>query len=90
MTALTDALADDTVLNIEAVIYDRDPRLVQPYLDVVAAARRVADAPEVLYCSNHHQLGNELWCSHGRIWDKDCRMVRRLLVDPGDNQQEDE
>jgi hypothetical protein len=52
------------------------------YSELAAAARRVAEAPEVLYCTNHYQLGNELWCTHGRIWDKPCQMVRKLLVDP--------
>jgi hypothetical protein len=38
-----DALNAGTVLIIEAVIYDRYPELVQPYLDTVDAARLVAN-----------------------------------------------
>ena len=40
------ALAWNTSLNIEAVLYDKEPSLVQPYLDVVAAARLFVDAAE--------------------------------------------
>ncbi len=43
MSELQDALHENTVLNIEAAIYDKHSDLVQPYLDTVKAARRAAN-----------------------------------------------
>ena len=49
---------------------------------VLAAARLVAEAPEVWWCETHQCTGSDLWCqAPERHWE-DCEMVRKLLVDP--------
>lgn len=83
MSDLPDALDSETVVTIEAVVYDRYPELVQPYLDAVAAARRVVAGQPILECTEHHQLtfGTKP-CRYGMDGGTECVFVDRLLVEP--------
>ena len=54
---------------------------------LAAAARRVAEAPEVWWCEVHQRTAPPLIDGSKNCRSADdtpCRMVRRLLVDPGD------
>lgn len=67
--------------------------------DAEEAARRVADAPEIEWCEEHQapeDPSEPPWCLRARLafdaYQDDsladnCRMVRRLLVDPGNDDE---
>jgi hypothetical protein len=86
---LRDALAQLKGVNVRA---DRptyyEDRVA--FAAIVAAARRVAEAPEVWWCETHFSLADNLAdpeecegmvLADGNLYTP-CRMVRKLLVDP--------
>lgn len=83
MTALTDDIAE-----VFSYYGDWPEMMPESLQTVVAAARRVADAPEVWWCRVHQRTAPPLIDGSKNCRSADdtpCRMVRRLLVDPGDN-----
>lgn len=89
MTALTDDIAE-----VFSYYGDWPEMMPESLQTVVAAARLVADAPEVWWCEVHQLPGAPVPIGECSFWmlpladpddDPSCRMVRRLLVDPGDD-----
>lgn len=81
MSALTDALE---VLGLYSVNPLFTPEEARAMAVIRAAARRVAEAPEIEWCEAHgHSIANywEKRCEAASN-DEPCRMVRKLLVDP--------